>query len=115
MIQSKAVIALDVGEKRIGVAVSDGDVHIAHPLCTVDVDGAEVQRIIGLIDEQQAASVVIGYPRNQSGDPTAQTGFVESFAAKLAENTTTPILFQDESLTSVLAEERLRSYGRAYT
>jgi putative Holliday junction resolvase len=115
MIQNKAVIALDIGEKRIGVAVSDGDVHIARPIGFIDVNGEELERIIKLIVEHQAEAVVVGYPRNQSGEPTAQTAFVESFAAKLGESTLTPILFQDESLTSVLAEARLRSYGRDYT
>jgi putative Holliday junction resolvase len=115
MSQSKAVIALDVGEKRIGVAVSDGVVQIARPLAAVEVDGDEVRRIIGLIEQEHAEAIVVGFPRNQSGEPTAQTAIVETFAARLGESISTPILFQDESLTSVMAEERLRSFGRPYT
>lgn len=109
------MLALDVGEKRIGVAVADSSVNIARPLMTLEVDGSEMQRIAKLIDEEKADTVVIGYPRNQSGSPTAQTSFVEEFAKRLGEVTDIGLIFQDESLTSVLAEERLRSYGKAYS
>lgn len=115
MTQSKALIALDVGEKRIGMAVADSAVPIARPLETLEVDGGELQRIVSLAQQESAEAIVIGYPRNQSGDPTAQTAFVESFARRLGELTDIRIIFQDESLTSVLAEERLRSYGRPYS
>jgi putative Holliday junction resolvase len=115
MTRNKALIALDVGEKRIGLAVADGAVPIARPLTTLDVDGKELQRIVNVVEDESADAIVIGYPRNQSGDPTAQTAFVESFANRLGELTNARIVFQDESLTSVLAEERLRSYGRPYS
>lgn len=108
------LIALDVGEKRIGVAVSDGIVQIARPLETILVDGVELDRIMAIIDEEKVAEVVIGYPRNQSGEPTQQTGFVEAFKERLEEIVHIPVMFQDESLTSVLAEEKLKSYGKPY-
>ncbi len=115
MSQSSALVALDVGEKRIGVAASDGVVRIARPLTTITVDGTECDRILSIIKEEKATMIVVGYPRNQSGEPTGQTAFVESFAAGLAKLTAVPVVFQDESLTSVLAEERLKSYGKPYT
>lgn len=113
--QSKPIIALDVGEKRIGVAATDGIVRIARPLGAVEADGSELEQITGHITEERAVAVVIGYPRNQSGEATAQTAFVEAFADRLRAVTGAKIIFQDESLTSVLAEERLRSYGKPYT
>lgn len=115
MSQSNVVIALDVGEKRIGVAASDGIVQIARPLRTVSVDGGECTAIAAIADEERATAIVIGYPRNQSGEPTAQTKFVEDFVERLGRHTELPMVFQDESLTSVAAEERLKSYGRPYT
>jgi len=114
MSQNKAFIALDVGEKRIGVALGDDGVRIAFPFDTVDVDGKEVERIIKILLDQNIDMVIIGYPRNQSGEATAQTAFVEAFAERLKE-VAPPIVFQDESLTSVLAEQRLKSYGKPYT
>lgn len=114
MSPNSAVIALDVGEKRIGVAMSDGIVRIARPGATIEVDGTELVKVTQCIAEERAQKVVIGYPRNQSGQPTAQTAFVEAFKDRLAEVTEAEIIFQDESLTSVLAEERLRQRGRPY-
>lgn len=108
------LVALDVGEKRIGVAASDGIVQIARPVETVLVDGNELDRIIAIINDEKAKEVVIGYPRNQSGEPTHQTGFVEVFKQRLEEVVQIPVVFQDESLTSVLAEDRLKSYEKPY-
>lgn len=114
MTRSKAYLALDFGEKRIGVAMGDDVVRIAVPLDTIEVDGNELTRLARLIVDHEPDVIVIGYPRNQSGEPTAQTEFVEQFAKKLAD-IAPKIEFQDESLTSVLAEQRLKSYGKPYS
>ncbi|HRN90586.1 MAG TPA: Holliday junction resolvase RuvX [Candidatus Saccharibacteria bacterium] len=113
MPKSKTYIALDVGEKRIGVAVGDDSVRIAVPFETIDVDGGEVEAISEIVIKENAETVVVGYPRNQSGEPTAQTQFVVDFADKLSD-VAPNIVFQDESLTSVIAEKRLESYNRPY-
>jgi putative Holliday junction resolvase len=103
-----------VGEKRIGVAVGDSGVRIAVPFETIETDGHEIERIAHLVLDEKADVVVVGYPRNQSGEPTAQTAYVEAFAEKLTD--IAPVMvFQDESLTSVLAEQRLKSYKKPYT
>lgn len=114
MSQNKSLLALDVGEKRIGVAVGDTGVRIAVPFDTVDVDGKELERIARIVIDEKVGTIVVGYPRNQSGEPTAQTAFVEEFAKNLRD-IAPKIVFQDESLTSVLAEQRLKSYGKPYS
>lgn len=114
MSKNNKVISLDVGEKRIGVAIGDLDVKIASPLTTIQVDGSEITEISKIISDQNAEKIIIGYPRNQSGETTAQTEFVINFAKKL-ENISKNIVFQDESLTSVIAEDRLKSYNRPYS
>jgi putative holliday junction resolvase len=111
---SRTFLALDVGEKRIGVATGDTAVRIAVPLDTIEVDGTEVERIARIIVDEDVDTVVVGYPRNQSGEPTAQTAYAEAFAARLTD-IAPKLVFQDESLTSVLAEQRLKSYGKPYT
>jgi len=110
---TKTFLGLDVGEKRIGVAVADDSVRIAIAYETVEVDGNEVQSIAEIALRQGAATLVVGYPRNQSGEPTAQTAFVEAFASKLED--IGEIVFQDESLTSVIAEQRLEAQKKPYT
>jgi putative Holliday junction resolvase len=107
-------MSLDVGEKRIGVALADTGVRIAVPYDTIEVDGGEVTAILDLALREKVDTLVVGYPRNQAGLPTAQTAFVEEFAQKLSE-LDAEIAFQDESLTSVLAEERLKKHGRPYS
>ncbi len=111
--RTHTIIGLDVGEKRIGVAVGDTAMGIAMPYSTIDADGTELAAIADLIKQQQSNTLVIGYPRNQSGEPTAQTEYVETFAKKLSD-IDAKIVFQDESLTSVLAEQRLKSYQKPY-
>lgn len=110
---SRTLVCLDVGEKRIGVAVADLGVRIAIPLTTIEVDGNEIEAIAKILDQEGADTIVVGYPRNQSGEPTAQTNYVELFAEKL-KDLEVPIAFQDESLTSVLAEQQLIASGKPY-
>ena len=111
---NRPLLALDIGEKRIGVAASDGIVTIARPLETIAVDGSELQRIVAIATAEKASAIIVGYPRNQSGEATPQTAVVVTFKERLAAVTQLPIVFQDESLTSVLAEDRLRSYGKPF-
>jgi putative Holliday junction resolvase len=114
MSQTKSYLALDVGEKRIGIAVGDSGVRIAIPFETLEVDGSELAQIARLAINENADTIVVGYPRNQSGEPTAQTAYVEEFAKQLHDMASN-IVFQDESLTSVLAEQRLKAQGKPYT
>jgi putative Holliday junction resolvase len=103
-----------VGTKRIGVAVADTSVRIAVAFTTVEVDGSEIEAIARIVADQDAKTIVIGYPRNQAGEPTAQTSFVEQFAEKLG-TLGVDIEFQDESLTSVMAEDQLAAHKKSYT
>ncbi len=110
----RAIVCLDVGEKRIGVAVADLAVRIAIPFDTIVVDGEELTSIARIIQQEGADTVVIGYPRNQLGEATAQTHYVMTFAKQLEAMVQT-VVFQDESLTSVAAEQRLKEQGKPYT
>ena len=67
-----------------------------------------IQEITELVLRHDIDVIVVGYPRNQSGEPTKQTEFVEDFVKRFADiELDTEIVFQDESLTSVQAEQRL--------
>lgn len=93
--------------------MGDSGVRIAIPHGYLEVDGKEVQAIAQLVIANAIDTIVIGYPRNQSGEVTAQTAAVERFSQLLAD-LDADIVFQDESLTSVLAEKRLIARGQAY-
>ncbi|MGB4420613.1 MAG: Holliday junction resolvase RuvX [Candidatus Saccharimonadales bacterium] len=107
------LVGLDVGEKRIGVAISSNNVRIASPLETIEVDGNEIKSIEDLVKKEDISIIVIGYPRNQSGEATKQTQYIKDFAKKL-NYLSVSIVFQDESMTSVLAEERLKNQNKPY-
>ena len=112
MSQTKRFLGLDVGTSRIGVATADGGVRSAIPHETLAVDGQELEAIAKLVVDGEIDTIVVGYPRNQSGEPTAQTESVVTFAKNLEDMAT--VLFQDESLSSVEAERRLEARGVRY-
>lgn len=107
-------IALDVGEKRIGVAEAESSTRFPRPMGVVEVDGMELERLREMVSECAPSEIIIGYPRNQNGEPTKQTEKVMKFASLLAV-LGIPIVYQDESLTSVLAEEHLKKQKKPYT
>lgn len=112
----KKFMALDYGEKRIGVAMADSQVKIPIPWGVVENQGAEavLVEILELAVRHQIDQIVVGLPRNQQGEETAQSQLARQFAQSLvaAEQ---EVFLQDESLTSVLAEERLQQFGKPYT
>jgi putative Holliday junction resolvase len=99
-------LGLDVGEVRIGIAAGDSDVKIAFPLTVIENNEDAIDEIAEIADQERAELLVIGLPRSASGTETAQSAFSRAFAQKL-EQRGLKTVFQDESLTSVLAETRL--------
>ncbi len=108
------LLGLDVGERRIGIAVGDSIVRLASPLTTLDVDGLEIVRLQRLMCEYEATKLVVGLPRNMSGEPTAQTDYVKQFAVRRLAAFELPVQYQDESLTSVKAEQELQARKKPF-
>lgn len=108
------MLGVDVGERRIGLAISDPSGTIARPLSTLHVASAseavtkldrEIARLAG--EDDGLAEVVVGLPRRLDGSPTGMTGKVEALVAALRLRTSVPIVGEDERLTSREAESRL--------
>ena len=112
---NRRALALDVGERRIGVALADMDSGVAAPLATITVDGLEEGRLREMISEYEPALLVVGLPRNQDGEETRQSTYVRQFIRDKLEKYTIPVALQDESLTSVLAEDHLKKTKKNYT
>lgn len=108
------LMALDVGERRIGVAVAGAQARLAGPLTTLIRSESTNQAIQQLIDEHDAQVLVVGLPRGLEGQHTAQTMAVEEFKAALERHLNIPVYWQDEALTSRQAESELESRGRPY-
>ncbi|MBB1544414.1 endolytic transglycosylase MltG [Candidatus Saccharibacteria bacterium] len=103
------IIGLDVGTKRIGVAKADTSVRIAIPNGYVLVNGQEIPEILRIAKLNDTNFFVVGLPRSNDGNETAQSAYARKFADTLAASMPgARIYFQDESLTSVVAEERLK-------
>ncbi|MBC7581338.1 Holliday junction resolvase RuvX [Aeromicrobium sp.] len=111
------VLALDVGNVRIGVAMADAELRFANPLTTLINDDAIWDTLAALVQENQVEVVVVGLPRSLQGNETPQTQICRLFAENLPERlqmSQLAIKLQDEAATSVKAEEELRARGKPY-
>ncbi|HEV2412786.1 MAG TPA: Holliday junction resolvase RuvX [Candidatus Saccharimonadales bacterium] len=109
----RALLGIDVGQKRIGIAWTAADPQVAVPLVTIQAGENVVDEIKRLVREKEADAIIVGLPRNQQGEETNQTTTVRQFADKLKE-AGLDVIFQDESLTSVIAEESLKEHNKPY-
>ena len=104
------LLGIDLGERRIGLAVADDDGSSARPHSTMkrapspDRDAAALE---ALIHANEIDELVVGLPLEASGVEGSQAAITRAWAAAMAERLTTPIRFRDERLTSHLAESRL--------
>jgi putative Holliday junction resolvase len=108
------VLGIDVGERRIGLAISDASRTLARPLTTVVVNGADeaVDRIAAIIERLSAeedglGAVVVGLPMRLDGSASSATPHVRAFIDALSARTTVSIATADERLTSHEADRRL--------
>ena len=109
------LIGLDVGTKRIGVAKADSSTKIAVPDGFVNVNGQEFAEIARIARMYSTSTFVVGLPRNNSGEETKQSIYARNFARQLAMSIPNArIYFEDESLTSVEAERRLKERKKKY-
>jgi putative holliday junction resolvase len=106
------VIGLDIGDARIGVARAALGSFFPAPCDVILNDDRVYDRLKECISANKAVALVVGLPRNLSGDDTAQTKQVRSFASMLEQHLTVPIYFQDEAGTTKRAEQELNSHKR---
>jgi putative Holliday junction resolvase len=106
-------LALDIGKRRIGIAVSDPLGMIARPVETVQSVSlnADVERIAQIASDLEAELIVIGDPIHMSGDAGTMSNRVRKFGDKLAEVSGLPVEYCDERLTTVEAQRILEAQG----
>lgn len=107
-------LGLDIGEKRIGVAISDESATLARPFLTLHRASKkeDFTRLAALCTEQQITQIVIGLPRTLRNEEGPQARRVRRYAAELRAVLNLPVEFWDERFSSVDAQERLRQAGR---
>src|SRR5437773_6416238 len=109
------IVGLDIGQRRIGVAVSDATRTLARPLMVLTRPASDehaVARVANEIarlatEEDGIEAIVVGLPRRLDGSPNELTQPVQAFADALRERTALPVALQDERLSSREAESRL--------
>jgi putative holliday junction resolvase len=109
-----SVLAFDFGAKRIGVAVGDTRLCIAHPLATIAVEDnrRRFEAIARLVDEWQPVRFVLGYPASSSLEPHPLLPALQRFERRLGARFGVPVERVDESLSSWDASRRLSAAGR---
>ena len=107
-------MGIDVGTRRIGLAISDATRTLARPLMTIEIASAddgvrrvsdEVTRLAG--EEDSVSTIVVGLPVRLDGSPNDHTARVSAFIGALKQRTSIPIVTADERLSSVEAESRM--------
>jgi putative holliday junction resolvase len=110
------LLGIDLGEKRIGLAVGETEGGIARPLVTIrraaslDDDADALARIV---EQQQIQELVVGLPLEASGAEGTMSAGARSWAAAMATRLQLPVALRDERLTSYLAEQRLGPMKRS--
>lgn len=106
------VLGLDLGDARIGVAISDDERRLAVPLGTVRTGApGDVKAIAGLVAEHEVTLVVVGHPLLLSGDAGERAHHAERFADALRGILDLPVELHDERLSTVEADRALRDTG----
>lgn len=107
-------LALDLGDRRIGVALSDGTGTLARPLEVFarSSRAADFTHIGELVTHHEATHLVVGLPLNMDGTEGSQAAWARDYGQALAQAIQLPVTFWDERLTSVEAEDMLRAQGR---
>ncbi|MBY5971164.1 Holliday junction resolvase RuvX [Ferrimonas balearica] len=107
--QMQALAGLDLGDKTIGVAVSDSFLSVATPLETIRRKkfGVDAEALLAIIAKRSIGGLVLGLPRNMDGTEGPRCQSTRAFARNLTRLTELPISFWDERLSTVAAERAL--------
>jgi putative Holliday junction resolvase len=106
------VLGLDLGDARIGVAISDDERRLAVPLGTVRTGApADVRAVAELVRQHEVATIVVGHPLLMSGEAGERARHAERFAQALGGFLPIPVVLHDERLSTVEAERALRETG----
>jgi putative Holliday junction resolvase len=111
-----AILALDVGKRRIGMAICDQSRSVVRGLATlhrkrIREDLVKLRKVAG---EWQVSTLLVGRPLHMSGDASQQSAYTDEFAERLSTHCQLPVVFWDERLSSAHAERLLRESGTPF-
>jgi putative Holliday junction resolvase len=106
------VLGLDLGQSRIGVAISDPERRVAVPIGTIRTGApADVKAIAAIVREEGISQIVVGHPISLSGRKGEAADHAERFAQALNDFLHVPVVLRDERFTTVQAERQLGQAG----
>ncbi|MFC1914178.1 Holliday junction resolvase RuvX [Chloroflexota bacterium] len=107
-------LGLDIGDRKIGVALSDPQGILASPLTIIKriEEKLDIEAILGIIDRNQVGQIIAGLPYNMDGSIGSQAEKVQAFVRALSSLTRVPVDFRDERLSTVSAKRLLREVGK---
>ena len=110
-------LGLDIGDKRIGVALSDPGGILASPLTIINRidERADVEAIASIVSQHEVGQVIVGLPHSMDGSIGKQAEKVKAFTGKLCDHIKVPIEFRDERLTTVSARRLMREVNTKKT
>ena len=108
----RRILGIDLGQARIGVAISDELGLLAHPVETIPANKNAAQRIAELVREKNAERVIVGLPRHMNGSVGESAIDALAFAKKLQAMLPCEVVTWDERLTTTAANRALRDSGR---
>lgn len=110
---NRPIIAIDYGEKKTGIAISNQERTLSMPIKTI-YEVQEQKKIVSILDlitAYSACAIVVGLPMHMNGQISSQAELVLKFVDKLIASSELPIYLQDERLTSKAADNLLKSLG----
>ena len=107
------ILGLDVGDRRIGLALSDSGGILASPLTIIEhtTELQDIEAILKISQERGAERIIVGLPRLMNGDIGPQAQKVQAFAEAIHAHTQIPIEYRDERLTTVTAQRLKQETG----
>ena len=108
------ILGLDVGDKRVGVAISDDDRNNAKPLATYNRANYQAEKqLIDIITQYAIDTIVVGLPLSEDNKPTEQSEKIQNFCRRLQRRVKINIIYIDEYMSSFFAKQRLGITGSA--
>jgi len=104
-------LGLDIGDKRIGVALSDPQGILASPLTIIDRkdEPSDIEAIVTIIGQNQVGQIIVGLPLSMDGSIGSQAEKVKAFTRELSNHTEVPMEFRDERLSTVSAKRLMQT------
>jgi len=109
------ILGLDIGDRRIGVALSDPQGILASPLTIIERsdEQAGIKAIVDIVTQKEVGRIIVGLPLSMDGSIGEQAKKVEVFIRELSDHTEVPIEFRDERLTTLSAKRLMRDVRKS--